>query len=100
MKYLCLAALVLVATMVSTVTAQGGIASCCRRHSKTQINREHLTHYYEQHRPPCPIKAVVFYVIGGARICADPNKVWTKTSKAFLDGVHYQRQHTSSKVSF
>ncbi|KAG7525260.1 monocyte chemotactic protein 1B-like [Solea senegalensis] len=71
--------------MVSTVSARGGIASCCRKISLTEVHQNHLQSYYVQHRPPCPLKAVVFTMLNGNRICSDPHSLWTQRSMAFLD---------------
>ncbi|XP_053186131.1 monocyte chemotactic protein 1B-like [Scomber japonicus] len=79
-------------TILSTASAQGGIASCCRKVSKTQIHREQLMSYYVQHKTSCPLRAVVFTTMTGRRICSDPERLWTKTSTAFLDGKNYTRQ--------
>ncbi|XP_042354452.1 monocyte chemotactic protein 1B-like [Plectropomus leopardus] len=87
--------LLLVTIMVSTASAQGGIASCCRRLSDTQIHRDNLKSYYEQHKPPCPLHAVVFYTLQDKRICADPIKLWTQTSMAYLDGKNWHLQHAN-----
>lgn len=43
----------------SCVFNQGGISSCCPKISTTQVHRDLLKSYYEQHRPSCPIHAVV-----------------------------------------
>lgn len=37
----------------------GGIASCCRAISTTQIHRDLLESYYVQHEIPCLLNAVV-----------------------------------------
>ncbi|KAM7379166.1 hypothetical protein PAMP_004736 [Pampus punctatissimus] len=95
MTGLTIVSLFLLTILVSTASAQGGIASCCRRLSSTQIHRELLRSYYIQHKSPCPIHAVVFTTMKGKRICADPHKIWTMTSMAFLDGKNWQRQKTS-----
>uniref|UniRef100_A0A8C2XM72 C-C motif chemokine n=1 Tax=Cyclopterus lumpus TaxID=8103 RepID=A0A8C2XM72_CYCLU len=84
--------LLLLTIVVSTASAQGGIASCCRELSNTQIQRVLLKSYYKQYTPSCPIHAVVFTTLKGKRICADPGKVWTKTSMAYLVGKNWQLQ--------
>ncbi|XP_041658422.1 C-C motif chemokine 2-like [Cheilinus undulatus] len=65
--------------MLSTASAGGGTASCCRALTSTQLHRDRLQSYYKQHKSTCPIDAVV-------RICSDPRRMWTKTSMAYLDG--------------
>nr|XP_033507379.1 monocyte chemotactic protein 1B-like [Epinephelus lanceolatus] len=86
------ASLLLVTIMVSTASAHGGISSCCRNLSNTQIHRDLLRSYYEQHKPACPIPAVVFYTLRNKRICADPLSLWTQTSMAYLDGKNWHLQ--------
>ncbi|XP_062285445.1 monocyte chemotactic protein 1B-like [Scomber scombrus] len=83
--------------IVSTASAQGGIASCCRTVSNTQIHREQLKSYYVQHKTSCPLHAVVFTTMRGKRICSDPEKVWTSTSMAFLDGKNWQHQRALNR---
>ncbi|KAM7400858.1 hypothetical protein PAMA_005170 [Pampus argenteus] len=95
MTGLTIVSLFLLTILVSTASAQGGIASCCRVLSSTQIHRELLRSYYIQHKSSCPIQAVVFTTLRGRRICSDHAKIWTKTSMAFLDGKNWQRQHTT-----
>ncbi|XP_071347728.1 monocyte chemotactic protein 1B-like [Trachinotus anak] len=92
MTGLAFVSLLLLTTMVSTASAQGGIASCCRRISNTQIHREMLRSYYVQRRPACHLHAVVFTKLNGGTICAEPSKLWTQTSMAFLDGKNWSRQ--------
>ncbi|XP_037644680.1 C-C motif chemokine 2-like isoform X4 [Sebastes umbrosus] len=91
MTSLAFVSLLLVAIVVSTASAQGGAASCCRKLSETRIHRDLLKSYYKQDKSSCPINAVVFTTLKGIRICANPNKVWTKTSMAYLDGNNGQR---------
>ena len=38
-----------------------------------------------------------FTTITFKRICADPDRVWTKTSMAFIDGKNYIQQHRSHR---
>nr|QZC92291.1 chemokine (C-C motif) ligand 32 [Sebastes schlegelii] len=95
MTSLAFVSLLLVAIVVSTASAKGGIASCCRKLSKTQIHRDLLKSYYKQDTQSCPIYAVVFTTLKGIRICGDPDRVWTKTSMAYLDGKDWQRQHST-----
>lgn len=38
---------------------KGGIGSCCRKVTETQISRDLLKSYYVQRTPSCPIVAVV-----------------------------------------
>ncbi|XP_040000290.1 monocyte chemotactic protein 1B-like [Xiphias gladius] len=77
--------LLLLTTMVSLASAQGGIASCCRKISSTQVQRDMLKSYYIQHLSSCPVQAVVFTTLKSKRICSDPDKWWTRTSMAYLD---------------
>ncbi|XP_033181559.1 C-C motif chemokine 12-like [Mastacembelus armatus] len=85
--------LLLVAIMVPTASAQGGIASCCRKVSKTTLHREMVRSYYIQYEPSCPLEAVVFNMINDKRICADPNDIQTKTTMAYMDGKNWQLQN-------
>nr|XP_019962813.1 PREDICTED: monocyte chemotactic protein 1B-like [Paralichthys olivaceus] len=85
--------LVLVTTMVSTASAQGGIASCCRRILNTEVHRDRLKNYYVQQQPSCLLRIVVFKTIKGKRICSDPNNQWTKSSMAYLDEKNGHSQH-------
>ncbi|KAM9349417.1 monocyte chemotactic protein 1B-like [Symphorus nematophorus] len=91
MTSLTFVSLLLVAVMLSSASAQGGIGSCCRILSSTQIHRDSLKNYYIQHRPSCPIHAVVFTTLKGKRICSDPDKLWAMTSMAYLDGKNWRR---------
>ncbi|KAK9539068.1 hypothetical protein VZT92_004200 [Zoarces viviparus] len=95
MASLSFLSLLLATIMVSTASAHGGIASCCRKLTETQVHREQLKSYYEQYKPPCPIHAVVFTTVKGKRICSDPESMWTKTSMAYLDGKDWQIQHAT-----
>ncbi|XP_036939839.1 monocyte chemotactic protein 1B-like [Acanthopagrus latus] len=95
MTSLVFVSLLLVAIMASTVSSNGAIASCCLTTSNTQIRRENLIKYYVQDRPQCPIHAVVFTTLSLKRICADPERLWTQTSMAFIDGKNYHRQRSS-----
>uniref|UniRef100_A0A3Q3LBT0 C-C motif chemokine n=1 Tax=Mastacembelus armatus TaxID=205130 RepID=A0A3Q3LBT0_9TELE len=81
------------AIMVPTASAQGGIASCCRKVSKTTLHREMVRSYYIQYEPSCPLEAVVFNMINDKRICADPNDIQTKTTMAYMDGKNWQLQN-------
>ncbi|XP_077412458.1 monocyte chemotactic protein 1B-like [Vanacampus margaritifer] len=92
MTALNLLSLFVLAVMVPGALAQGGIASCCRKISRTQIHQGLLTKYYIQRPPSCPLHVVVFITLQDKRICADPDKLWTKTSKAYLDGKKCRRQ--------
>ncbi|XP_077378230.1 monocyte chemotactic protein 1B-like [Festucalex cinctus] len=92
MTALNLVSLFLLAVMVPGAFAQGGLASCCRKISHTQVHRDLLTNYYVQRPPSCPLHVVVFITLQEKRICADPDKLWTKTSKAYLDGKRCHRQ--------
>ncbi|XP_044074266.1 monocyte chemotactic protein 1B-like [Siniperca chuatsi] len=87
----------LLTIMVSTASAQGGIGSCCRILSTTQIHRDRLKSYYKQHKPSCPIDAVVFTTLHNKRICSDPYKLWSQTSMAYLDGKNWQLQRITQK---
>ncbi|XP_077470836.1 monocyte chemotactic protein 1B-like [Stigmatopora argus] len=86
MTTLRLLTLFLLAVTMPGVLAQGGLPSCCRKISKTQVHQDLLTKYYIQRPPSCPLRVVVFITLKGKRICADPHKSWTKTSKAYLQG--------------
>ncbi|XP_030259339.1 monocyte chemotactic protein 1B-like [Sparus aurata] len=97
MSSLAFVSLLLVAIMASTVSSNGAVASCCLTTSNTQVRRENLIRYYVQVRPQCPMHAVVFTTITFKRICADPDRVWTKTSMAFIDGKNYSQQHRSHR---
>uniref|UniRef100_A0AAX7U0K2 C-C motif chemokine n=2 Tax=Astatotilapia calliptera TaxID=8154 RepID=A0AAX7U0K2_ASTCA len=97
MKGLTIISLLLVAIMVSTAAAQGGISSCCQRTSNTQIHRDLLKSYYIQQPPSCSIPAVVFTTISGRRICSDSLKTWTQTSMAYLDGKNWQKRNITAK---
>ncbi|XP_035026704.1 monocyte chemotactic protein 1B-like [Hippoglossus stenolepis] len=96
MTLLNFVSLVLVATMVSTASAQGGIASCCRNVSSTQIQRDLLKNYYVQEQPACARQIVVFTTLKGKRICSDPTNLWTQMSMAYLDGKNWHRQNLTS----
>ncbi|KAM6919832.1 monocyte chemotactic protein 1B-like [Lycodopsis pacificus] len=95
MASLSFLSLLLVTIMVSTASAQGGIASCCLKLSRTQVHREQLKSYYKQFKPSCPVHAVIFKTVKEKRICSDPENVWTKTSMAYLDGKDWQIQHAT-----
>ncbi|XP_072771365.1 monocyte chemotactic protein 1B-like [Nerophis lumbriciformis] len=90
MAALSLFSLFLLAVMVS---AGGRPADCCRRIRDTQVHQDLLTKYYVQRPPSCSLHAVVFTTRRGKRICADPDKLWTKTSMAHLDGHKCHGQH-------
>ncbi|KAL6104395.1 xcl1 [Pungitius sinensis] len=77
--------LLLVAVMVSTASAQGGLPSCCRKIGKTRVNRDQLKSYYIQLTTQCTKQAVVFTTVKDKRICSHPEKSWTKKSMAYLD---------------
>uniref|UniRef100_A0A8D0D839 C-C motif chemokine n=2 Tax=Sander lucioperca TaxID=283035 RepID=A0A8D0D839_SANLU len=96
MTSLTFVSLLLVTMMVSTASAQGGIGSCCRHLTNTQIHRENLRSYYKQSKSSCPINAVVFTTLRNIRICSNPERMWTQTSMAYLDGKNWQIQHTIS----
>ncbi|TNN78164.1 C-C motif chemokine 2 [Liparis tanakae] len=96
--------LLLLIIVASTASAQGGMASCCRKFSNTEIQRVLLKSYYKQYTPACPICAIVFRSLKGRRICSDPGKVWTKDSMAYLDRKNghqatpkHQRSHICNK---
>ncbi|KAF1384001.1 hypothetical protein PFLUV_G00137700 [Perca fluviatilis] len=95
MTSLAFVSLLLVTMMASTASARGGIGSCCRQHSQTQIHRDHLRSYYKQSKSSCPINAVVFTTLKNIRICSNPEKMWTQTSMAYLDGKNWQIQHST-----
>nr|XP_046264730.1 monocyte chemotactic protein 1B-like [Scatophagus argus] len=95
MTRLAFVSLFLVAIVVSGALAQGGIGSCCRTTSKTQVHRDSLKSYYRQSRSQCPIDAVVFTTLKDKRICSDLTKVWTLTSMAYLDGKNWQKQRSN-----
>nr|QIH54606.1 C-C motif chemokine 2 [Larimichthys crocea] len=95
MTSLTLVSLFLLASVLSTASAHGGLASCCRSFSKTQVHRDNLKDYYKQNQPPCPIPAVVFTTIKGKRICSNPTSVWAMTSMAYLDGKNWQTKHAN-----
>ncbi|GAA6234890.1 eotaxin-like [Lates japonicus] len=82
--------------MVSTASAQGGLASCCLTISSTQIHRNMLKSYYIQSQPSCQLHAVVFTTLRDRRICSDPKGIWTQTSMAFIDGKNWQLRRTST----
>ncbi|XP_054624740.1 monocyte chemotactic protein 1B-like [Dunckerocampus dactyliophorus] len=88
-----LVSLFLLTVMVSGALAQGRLADCCRRIKDTQIHRDLLTKYYVQRPPSCSLQAVVFSTVQGKRICADPDKLWTQTSMAYLDGKNCHVPH-------
>ncbi|XP_054888597.1 C-C motif chemokine 4-like [Poeciliopsis prolifica] len=92
-----LISLVLVAMMVPTASAQGGISSCCLKYTGTKVHRESLRSYYQEDKSSCNPPAVVFTTIHSIRICASPFNMWTKTSMAFLDGKNYGQQQSRSK---
>uniref|UniRef100_A0A3Q2XSY7 Chemokine interleukin-8-like domain-containing protein n=1 Tax=Hippocampus comes TaxID=109280 RepID=A0A3Q2XSY7_HIPCM len=58
MTALNLVGLFMVAVMVPGALAQGGVASCCRKISDTQVHRDLLTKYYIQRPPSCALHAV------------------------------------------
>ncbi|XP_068427598.1 monocyte chemotactic protein 1B-like [Clinocottus analis] len=97
MTRLAFVPLLLVTIMVPAASAQGGIASCCREVSRTQILRFKLKSYYQQFTPACPIRAVVFKTLEGKRICSDPDSLWTKSSMAYLDGKKQKHDHAAHK---
>uniref|UniRef100_A0A3B3VMA1 Chemokine interleukin-8-like domain-containing protein n=1 Tax=Poecilia latipinna TaxID=48699 RepID=A0A3B3VMA1_9TELE len=72
--------LVLVAVMVPTASAQGGISKCCLKNAKTKVPRTLLRSYYEQNDPSlCSVPSVVFTTTKGKKLCANPSNTWTKT---------------------
>ncbi|XP_037312962.2 C-C motif chemokine 12-like [Pungitius pungitius] len=78
--------LLLVAVMVSTASAQGGLPSCCLKLGKTKVHRDQLKSYYVQlTTTQCTKKAVVFTTVKDKRICSHPEESWTKNSMAYLD---------------
>ncbi|RVE61883.1 hypothetical protein OJAV_G00173640 [Oryzias javanicus] len=88
--------LVLVALLLSSVSAHGGISSCCLKTSRTQVQRDFLKKYYVQRPPSCSLHVVVFTTIKNVRICANPKSIWTLTSMAYLDGKNWlQSQNTT-----
>ncbi|XP_034744024.1 C-C motif chemokine 2-like [Etheostoma cragini] len=97
MTSLAFVSLLLVAGMMSTASAQGGIGSCCRQNTNTQIHRDNLKSYYKQYKSSCPINAVVFTTLKNIRICSNPKTMWTQTSMAYLDGKNWQIQHIISQ---
>ncbi|KAA8587235.1 C-C motif chemokine 2 [Etheostoma spectabile] len=97
MTSLAFVSLLLVAVMMSTASAQGGIGSCCRQHTNTQIHRDNLRSYYKQSKSSCPINAVVFTTLKNIRICSNPKTMWTQTSMAYLDGKNWQIQQMISR---
>ncbi|XP_060941069.1 monocyte chemotactic protein 1B-like [Limanda limanda] len=99
MTLLNFVSIVLIATMLTTASAQGGIASCCRKTSSRQFHRDLLKSYYVQEQPACPLQVVVFTTLKGKKICSDPTSLWTKTSMAYLDGKNWQMQKLTSQRS-
>uniref|UniRef100_A0A3P9PAQ5 C-C motif chemokine n=1 Tax=Poecilia reticulata TaxID=8081 RepID=A0A3P9PAQ5_POERE len=89
--------LVLVAAMVPTASAQGGISHCCLKFTGTKIHRELLTSYYQEDKSSCRLQAIVFTTVMSKRICASPFNAWTKTSMAFLDGKAFAQKQLSLK---
>ncbi|XP_077955040.1 uncharacterized protein LOC120816336 [Gasterosteus aculeatus] len=85
MASLAFVSLLLVAIVVSTASAQGGLPSCCQKIRNTRIHRGCLKSYYKQLNPPCAKTAIVFITVKGKRICAAPENWWTKKSMAYLD---------------
>ncbi|XP_043990152.1 C-C motif chemokine 2-like [Gambusia affinis] len=98
MTSILLISLVLVAVMVQTASAQGGISACCQKFTSTKVHREILRSYYHEDKSSCRLQAVVFTTIRGKRICSSPFNLWTKTSMAFLDGKNFwERQSDFNK---
>ncbi|XP_008300080.1 C-C motif chemokine 8-like [Stegastes partitus] len=93
MTSLTFISLLLLAIMVSTASAQGGIGNCCYKFGHKRIQRDQLRSYYKEDPASCPLRAVVFTTIHGVRLCSDPAVVWTQTSMAYLDGKNWHRQH-------
>uniref|UniRef100_A0A3Q3WMR5 C-C motif chemokine n=1 Tax=Mola mola TaxID=94237 RepID=A0A3Q3WMR5_MOLML len=87
--------LLLLVSLLSEASAQGGLGSCCLKLSETHIKRDLLKSYYQQHQPSCRIHAVVFTTLKNKRICADPTDMWTKTTMAYIDGKNSQIQHAN-----
>uniref|UniRef100_A0AAQ6IQZ7 Chemokine interleukin-8-like domain-containing protein n=1 Tax=Anabas testudineus TaxID=64144 RepID=A0AAQ6IQZ7_ANATE len=84
-------------TGIASTDITGGIGNCCRHISNIQVRREFLKSYHDQYPPSCYLHAVVFTTLHGKRICAAPGKMWTETSKAYLDGKNYHHQHFISR---
>ncbi|XP_014856626.1 PREDICTED: eotaxin-like [Poecilia mexicana] len=89
--------LVLVAAMVPTASAQGGISTCCMKFTSTKVHRELLKSYYQEDKSSCRLQAIVFTTTKGKKLCADPSNTWTKTSMAYLDGKNWQQKQTTFK---
>ncbi|KAK5607043.1 hypothetical protein CRENBAI_009638 [Crenichthys baileyi] len=86
----------LVTLVLPTFSAQG-ISKCCLKYPSTKVHRSLLKSYYFQDSSQCDVPAVVFTTFRGKRICADPSKVRTKTSMAYLDGKNCKQTQTTSK---
>uniref|UniRef100_A0A668A8V6 Chemokine interleukin-8-like domain-containing protein n=1 Tax=Myripristis murdjan TaxID=586833 RepID=A0A668A8V6_9TELE len=76
MTSLTFLSLLLLTTVVSTISAQGGLSDCCHEIKNTTVHRDLLKTLH----------------LLGKRICADPKRLWTLTSKAYLDGKNYYRR--------
>uniref|UniRef100_A0A3B5QDG0 Chemokine interleukin-8-like domain-containing protein n=1 Tax=Xiphophorus maculatus TaxID=8083 RepID=A0A3B5QDG0_XIPMA len=77
----------LVTLMLPTFSAQGGTSKCCLKIDKAKVHRTFLRSHYEKNDPKlCSVPSVVFTTMTGKKLCADPSKIWTKTSMAYLDG--------------
>ncbi|XP_029930213.1 monocyte chemotactic protein 1B-like [Myripristis murdjan] len=92
MTSLTFLSLLLLTTVVSTISAQGGLSDCCHEIKNTTVHRDRLMGYIEVRPPICGLHAVIFRTVLGKRICADPKRLWTLTSKAYLDGKNYYRR--------
>uniref|UniRef100_A0A3B5LIN8 Chemokine interleukin-8-like domain-containing protein n=1 Tax=Xiphophorus couchianus TaxID=32473 RepID=A0A3B5LIN8_9TELE len=106
-----LISLVLVAVMVPTASAQGGISTCCTKLNGTKVHREMLRirkiYSWVGLFYICFVFcffSVIFIIISTTHIfmdggiCASPFNMWTKTSMAFLDGKNFaQRQSGLNK---
>ncbi|CAL8312060.1 unnamed protein product [Gadus morhua 'NCC'] len=99
-KCILLVPLLIAVYMACSVSAQGGVARCCRKIKGTEVTLKKLKSYHVQESSSCHLPAVVFTTVRNKRICAEPNQPWTNKSMAYLDEKENRRRpHFLSKNS-
>ncbi|XP_034039969.1 eotaxin-like isoform X2 [Thalassophryne amazonica] len=81
-----------ITVMLSTVSAKGGLGSCCRYTRHRKVQRDLLKCYYKLGPPSCSRYNVVFITLMGKRICSDPDSPWTEAIMTYLNHKKWQYQ--------
>ncbi|XP_036451890.1 eotaxin-like [Colossoma macropomum] len=60
-------------------------SNCCLKVSQITVRLDNIRDYKWQNKGLCPVMAVVFDTRNGNKLCADPNRDWTKRAMRKVD---------------